>query len=130
MELLCASPNAVLGVKDGEEGSRVVAWLPLIFLGGGRLPRMEKVKEIVERLLREDERCRNDDKWLTYRVMREFTRIFIPFTDFENIPAFATVKRVRAKIQNSEGRFLPTDLKVRIRRGLQEKEMRELMRVK
>lgn len=68
-----------------------------------------KVSETVLRLLKEDERCRNDDKWLTYRVMREFTKIYIPFEDFAKIPAFETIKRVRAKIQNKDRLYQPTD---------------------
>lgn len=68
----------------------------------------DKVSELVEKLLENEERCRNDDKWLTYRVMRHFTNIYIPFDDFAKMPAFETIKRCRAKIQNVEGKYLPT----------------------
>jgi hypothetical protein len=73
---------------------------------------MQELKEIIERLLAEDERCRNDDKWLTFRVIQHYTKIYIPFEDFKRIPDFASVKRIRAHIQNKEGRFLPTDPEV------------------
>lgn len=86
----------------------------------------ESVKEIVEFLLANDERCRNDDKYLTFKVMQKFTDIYIPFEDFGKIPAFETVKRIRAHIQNVEGRFLPTDAKVRERRKKREMYLREL----
>ena len=85
----------------------------------------KKVSELVEHLLATEVRCRNDDKWLTYQVMRYFTKIYIPFEDFKKIPAFETIKRVRAKIQNVEKRYLPTDEKVRIKRQQREKEVKE-----
>ena len=37
--------------------------------------------------------------------------IFIPFNLFKKFPAFETVKRTRAKIQNQEGRYLPDSKK-------------------
>jgi len=66
------------------------------------------VYSIVEHLLKTDERCRNDDKFLTWKVLRYYTKIYIPFDDFEKIPAFETIKRTRAKIQNTEQRLRPT----------------------
>lgn len=67
------------------------------------------VNVIVLELLEKDERCRNDDKWLTYQVMRKFTNIYISFQDFEKIPTFETISRVRRKIQNVDKKFLATD---------------------
>ena len=67
------------------------------------------IQDLVLHLLSTDERCRNDDKWLTYLVMRHFTKIYIPFEDFNKIPAFETIKRTRAKIQNKMGLYPPTD---------------------
>jgi hypothetical protein len=83
------------------------------------------VTELVENLLENDVRCRNDDKWLTYRVMRYFTNIYIPFEDFKKIPAFETIKRCRAKIQNVEKRFPPTDPKVIIQRKVRARVIRK-----
>lgn len=68
----------------------------------------KKVKTIVEEVLASDVRARNDDKWLTYQVMRRFTNIYIPFEDFNKLPSFETVKRTRAHIQNVEHRYPPT----------------------
>lgn len=73
---------------------------------------MTSVKEIIEKLLEEDPRCREDDKWLTYNVFQIIAKengqgVFIPFNLFDKFPAFETIKRTRAKIQNEEGRFLP-----------------------
>ena len=84
-----------------------------------------KVKDIVLDLLEVDERCRNDDKWLTYKVMRKFTSIYIPFEDFKKMPAFETIKRVRAKVQNEEKRFIPTDINVIKKRSQRKKAVSE-----
>lgn len=86
------------------------------------------VKAIVEYLLETDERCRNDDKYLTYKVFRYFTKIFIPFEDFNKIPAFETVKRTRASIQNVERRFMPTNPDVIARRQKRQGEVKEFLR--
>lgn len=87
----------------------------------------KKVSEIVEHLLETNVRCRNDDKFLTYLVMREFTNIFIPFEDFNKMPAFETIKRVRAKIQNTEGRYPPTDQEVIEKRKHREEEVKDFL---
>ena len=83
------------------------------------------VQELVVILMSTDERCRNDDKWLTYRVMKHFTNIFIPFEDFSKMPSFETVKRCRAKIQNDKGKLLPTDPVVIARRKSREQDVAE-----
>lgn len=84
-----------------------------------------KVKEYVLQLLEQDERCRNDDKWLTYCVMRKFTNIYIPFDDFQKIPSFESIRRTRANIQNKEGKFLPTDPEVIKKRKIRQEEWRD-----
>ena len=86
---------------------------------------LRTVSSIVEDLLEKEERCRNDDKYLTFKVMQKFTKIYIPFEDFSKIPAFETVKRCRAKIQNKEKRFLPTDPEVRKKRRIREEDFKE-----
>jgi hypothetical protein len=77
----------------------------------------KSTKKIVEHFLATDERCKNDDKWLTYQVFNHIAKqynknIYIPFELFNMFPAFETIKRVRAIIQNKEKRYCPTDLKV------------------
>ncbi len=79
------------------------------------------VTSLVLEILETDVRSRNCDKWLTYRVMRHFTNIYIPFEDFKKIPAFETIKRCRAKIQNEENLYLPTDNKVVAKRKKRER---------
>ncbi len=86
------------------------------------------VKDLVKKILAYEDRARNDDKWLTYRVMQHFTNIYIPFQDFKKIPAFETVKRVRALIQNKEGLFIPTDDKVRYLRNQRKNKVKEFLK--
>lgn len=50
--------------------------------------------------------------------------MFIPFDLWDKFPAFETVKRVRAKIQNEEGKFLPTDPGVIEKRRSREKAVK------
>jgi hypothetical protein len=71
-----------------------------------------KFKERVENLLRDKPELRDNDKLLTYEVYKQIAEengrfIFIPWDLFKKFPAFETIKRTRAKIQNKEGRYLP-----------------------
>lgn len=69
------------------------------------MPKDKHLKEIVERLLKTERRCRIDTKWLTYKTMRHFTKIFIPFQDFLKIPSFESIARCKRDIMNKEGKF-------------------------
>jgi len=67
------------------------------------------VKEYVTHVLTNDERARNDDKWLILRVLREMGfNIFIPFNEFKDMPSFETIRRVRQKLQQ-DGFFQAND---------------------
>jgi len=83
-------------------------------------------KQRIENILSVNEKARNSDKWLCYLVFQEIAKahdknIFIPFELFEKFPSFETVSRCRRKIQNKEGRLLPTDLDVISRRKVRER---------
>jgi len=82
-----------------------------------------KTQELVETLLKEEVRCRNDDKWLCYRVIRHFTKAYIPFEDFSKFPSFETISRVRRKVQNDEDKYLPTDPEVLLKRRLRSQDV-------
>jgi hypothetical protein len=71
----------------------------------------DSIKDNVVLLLKEDERCRNDDKWLTWRFYHDVMgiKMFIPFDDFERMPSFESIRRVRQKIQNGEGMYPPSE---------------------
>ena len=67
-------------------------------------------KRIIEKLLKKDPRCRDDDKWLCYCVLKEICELekdflFIPFKLFNKFPAFETISRHRRTIQNKENRY-------------------------
>lgn len=81
-------------------------------------------KKIIEEILEQDARARNCDKWLTYKLLSKYTKVYIPFEDFEKIPAFANAQKIRQHIQNKEGRLLPSDPAVLKRRRIRGKELR------
>jgi len=91
------------------------------------------VEQLVRVLMAQDEKCRNSDKWLTFRVFEEIAkshgeRIYLPFKLFDKFPAFETVKRTRAKIQNVEKVLLPTDPQVLLKRQKRQGEVRQWAR--
>ncbi|RMD50680.1 hypothetical protein D6827_03580 [Candidatus Parcubacteria bacterium] len=83
----------------------------------------------VRKILAEDERARNNDLWLLIRFWRDIQglKIFIPYEAVENnfMITPETITRARRHIQNKEGRFIPTDPKVREKRGIKQVVMRE-----
>ncbi len=91
---------------------------------------LEEIKvtsKIVLDILRTDTRSRNDDKYLTFRVLQQKLHgdpkgqlLSISLSDLKDLPAFETIKRVRAQIQNVEKKFLPTEAAVRRRRRIRE----------
>jgi hypothetical protein len=82
------------------------------------------IKKNVFELLKNDERTRNDDRWLIYRYIRDIQKIniFIPFEDFKRMIPFESVSRCRRHIQNNDKVFLPTDQKVREHRQISEED--------
>ncbi len=85
-----------------------------------------KIREGVISLMQNNERCRNDDKFLIWKFLRDVAgiNIYIPFEDFARMPSFESIRRIRAHIQNKEGTLLPTDEKVRRARRINEVEWR------
>ena len=87
--------------------------------------KFDKTKDLVEKLLEKEQRCREDDKWLCYRVVQHFTKIYIPFQDFKKFPSFESISRCRRKIQYVEGKYLPQNPKVIKRRNISEEGVRQ-----
>ena len=92
---------------------------------------IKQTKKIVIDVLRHNVRARNDDKYLTFRVLQRILSkdeasqlLSISLTDLARLPAFETIKRIRARIQNDEGMFLPTSAEVRRKRGIREEVFR------
>jgi hypothetical protein len=86
---------------------------------------------LVRQLLKEDVGCRNDDRYLILRVCQEILEqcgsdaVVVTVDTIRKLPSFETIIRVRAKIQNEEHQYLPTDEKVRRQRGISETVWRE-----
>lgn len=89
-----------------------------------------KVRPLVEAILRKYPQTRNSDSLLIHQCWLQIdptlaSRPLIP-TDFEILPHFETVRRLRQKIQNTEGQLLPTDPEVFKRRRLREEDFRRI----
>ncbi|KKN40571.1 hypothetical protein LCGC14_0732070 [marine sediment metagenome] len=65
----------------------------------------KSLKEIVEEILEKDKRAREDSAWLLYKVWRRYTKIFIPFENFKNLPSPEGIMRVRRILRNQENKF-------------------------
>ena len=86
----------------------------------------EKIKEVVRGVLKEDERSRDSDKWLIINVLRKMGfKIYIDYTDLENMPSFESITRSRRIIQNNDGEFLSSP-EVDEQRTKRREECREL----
>ena len=65
----------------------------------------ETLQELIMQILEEDERARDDDLWLTWRVYNRISRVFIPFEDFKKLPRPESISRIRRFIQNTLGLY-------------------------
>ena len=71
---------------------------------------IENLKSIVSRILKRDERARDDDLWLYLKVLEEQGhKIFINWDELDSIPRPESVSRIRRTIQNNEQQFTPSD---------------------
>ena len=74
-------------------------------------------KQQVLHLLKNQPQARNNDFYLQWLWLRTFAKVNLPWLQWERFLKYSgkleTVRRVRQKIQNEEGRFLPTDPKIR-----------------
>jgi len=81
-----------------------------------------KVKDIVEDILDSDEKARNSDKWLIYLYWVS-KGLEMDFEEFEDMPSFESITRVRRKIQE-QGLYL-SDKQIADKRGQREVEFEE-----
>jgi len=71
---------------------------------------VESLKSIVSRILKRDERARDDDLWLYLKVLEEQGhKIFIDYSELDSIPKPESISRIRRTIQNDEQQFTPSD---------------------
>ncbi len=78
----------------------------------------ETIKTIVEGVLEDDEKARDNDIWLILQTLRRMGfHIFINYGEIHKIPSFETITRIRREIQNKEGRFLAAQEVENARKG-------------
>jgi len=85
------------------------------------------VQRLVEEVLQESQRARNNDLWLLlqYWQKKQYIKVFIPFEKIGEMTAAESITRARRKIQNTEGKLLPTDPQVLIKRKIKEEALKE-----
>lgn len=98
-----------------------------------------KIKDLdkkVRSVLAEDKESRNDDIRLTQLIWWKYCQNLIRMIDdkpyinmlnLHNLPREDHIKRIRAKIQNDEKQYLPTNPAVAKKRGWKEDEWREYL---
>jgi len=84
-------------------------------------------KQLVEEVLAEDERARNDYMWLNLMVWQKKQQIsvFIDYKDIGKMISPSTIHRVCQVIQHDEGKYLPTDPMQLLRRKIREDIIRQ-----
>uniref|UniRef100_A0A6H1ZHQ2 Uncharacterized protein n=1 Tax=viral metagenome TaxID=1070528 RepID=A0A6H1ZHQ2_9ZZZZ len=94
----------------------------------------KKIEAIVRSLLEHDERTRNDDRLLWVKTIWQFDETaflkdqdgkYLLFVDrlLKDLPMENTTKRIRAKIQNVENKFIPTDPEVLKKRSNSKRDL-------
>ena len=85
----------------------------------------DTIKFNIINLMKADERCRNDDKWLLFRYGKDIMKMdWNVFEQWERMPSIESVRRIRQMVQNTAGLFLPTNEETRESRGIQEQAWR------
>jgi hypothetical protein len=89
-----------------------------------------KMKEQVLDLLDRYPQTRNNDFYLQWLWLKTYGGLSeLPFIDWEKIKHLSgrteTIRRVRQKIQNEDGKYPPTDPEVKMRRAKRERKIRE-----
>ena len=98
--------------------------------------RKSDIYQKIEMLLKFDQKTRNDDIDLTLAIWRRWYgtyiktstvdgREYVALEDVPKLPREDHVKRIRARIQNVECRYLPTSLQVFIDRAKASKEWKQ-----
>lgn len=86
---------------------------------------IKKITEAVVSVLENDPESRNDDRRLTFKVLQKLKGkkgpvLELKLRQLRKLPAFATITRVRAVIQNELNKYLPTLPEVRRQRRITE----------
>lgn len=66
----------------------------------------KNLRKVIEELLKEDVRCRTDNKWLIICTLRKLGfNIYIDYRDLNDIPAFDSITRTKRMIQNKQNKY-------------------------
>ncbi len=89
----------------------------------------KKLKDKVEFVLGKYENTRNDDIELTIALWQEFYNVgdAIPLEAMKELPRESAIVRLRAVVQNVDGKYFPTDLAIARKRGIEEVAWQEYM---
>ena len=89
---------------------------------------LSQARALIERVLSSNQRARNDDKWLIFSVWAlQGCDLMTRRLGLEDIPTLfnpETIIRLRAQIQNKEGRFIPTAPDIALKRRIKEETYR------
>jgi hypothetical protein len=95
------------------------------------------LKSLIYNVLESQPRSRDDDLYLTLCIWNRFYdhKIFkneeglvcVRLTDILELPREDHIKRLRAQIQNVEGKYLPTNLSVCKKRKISEQKWRDYL---
>ena len=95
---------------------------------------LETLKGQIELVLANYPETRDSDVELTIRVWKSFYQEFlfngdqcVYLKDLFELPREDNIKRIRATIQNCEGRYLPTSWEVAKKRGIEENKWRSFI---
>ena len=100
------------------------------------MSRLNTLDGQVRYILRADKESRNSDITLTIALWRKFYpeaiklengQLYIAVHDLFNLPREDNIKRVRAKIQNVEKLYIPTDPDIAEKRGWELESWREYL---
>lgn len=101
------------------------------------MSQIKYLKTQVTKILVKDEQSRNSDIRLTQCIWWEFYQekmvkledgsVAVRLRDMFDLPREDNIKRIRAKIQNEDHKFLPTDPEIRRKRQIKEEEWREYL---
>ena len=102
------------------------------------MAKKKKLEEEIRFCLKEYPQTRNSDIELTIRIWQTFyptklilrekdSRYYVAVRDLFDLPREDNVKRLRARIQNELGEFLPTDINVVRQRRINEEKWREYL---
>jgi len=90
-------------------------------------PDTETLVRTVVSIMEADTESRNDDRRLTFKVLLRLKGesdrepvLTLKLRELRKLPAFATITRVRAVIQNNLHKYLPTSPEVRRKRLINE----------